>query len=415
MAAAVRVVDVSKRYSLGGSTGTYMTLREVLAARVGEMLGRAVTREELWALNEVSFELEEGESLGIVGHNGAGKTTLLKILARITHPTSGESWIRGRVGSLLDVGTGVHPELTGRENIYLSGSILGMRRREIDRRFDEIVEFSGLERFLDTPVKRYSWGMWLRLAFAVAAHVDPDVLLVDEVLAVGDARFRERSLNKMSDLGREGRTVVFVSHDLGSIVRLCRRALWFENGRIRADGPSSDIVETYLRSSIGSAGSTTFAPDAGKPVDLLAVAVTDEDGNPRDAPRRDEPLTISVRFVVREPLPVLRGGVSVRNHAGVQLLDEEWGDETGSVHEPDRVPREYEAQVTFPPVLPAGEYFVRCWIGSSYETVMEEPQALGFRLWPLPEERTAELDRNRLIQPGAEWRLRAIEPDRRAV
>jgi ABC-type polysaccharide/polyol phosphate transport system ATPase subunit len=411
MSEAIRVEDVSKRYQLGGSAGQYVTFREVLTARIGRALGKSVEREQLWALRGISFTLDEGMSLGIVGHNGAGKTTLLKILARITRPTSGASWVRGRVGSLLDVGTGFHPELNGRENVYLSGSILGMKRREIDQRFDEIVDFSGLERFLDTPVKRYSWGMWLRLAFAVAAHVDPDVMLVDEVLAVGDVRFRERCLGKMSDLGREGRTVVFVSHDLGSIVRLCRRALWFENGQVRADGPSADIVETYLRSSIGTAARSTFAADSKRAAQLLAVEITDENGNPHDAPRRDEPLTISVRFIVREPIPGLAVAMSLSNHAGIQLLDEVWEDDERGVLAADRLPQEYEASLTIPPVLPAGEYVTRCWIGSTYETVVDERHALGFRLWPRPEERTAVLAGDRLVQPPVEWRMRQIGPD----
>src|SRR6266568_323448 len=257
MTEVVQVEDVSKRYSLGRPLGGYTTLREVLVGRFGQMFGDTVQPDQIWALRDVSFALEEGETLGIVGHNGAGKTTLLKILSRITHPTSGESRTRGRVGSLLDVGTGFHPELSGRENIYFNGAILGMKRREIDRLFDEIVDFAGLERFLDTPIKRFSWGMWLRLAFAVAAHVDPDVMLVDEVLAVGDVRFREKCLGKMSDLGREGRTVVFVSHDLGAIVQVCRRAIWIEQGIVQADGPSEEIVERYLRSAVGQTALAT--------------------------------------------------------------------------------------------------------------------------------------------------------------
>jgi len=188
---AIQVERVSKRYYLGRSLGGYTTLREVLASRFRQVLGDTVERDQIWALQDVSFAVDEGEALGVVGHNGAGKTTLLKVLARITHPTSGVSRTRGRVGSLLDVGTGFHPELSGRENIYLNGAILGMKRREVDSHFEEIVDFAGLERFLDTPLKRFSWGMWLRLAFAVAAHVDPDVMLVDEVLAVGDIRFGE--------------------------------------------------------------------------------------------------------------------------------------------------------------------------------------------------------------------------------
>ena len=201
----------------------------------------------MWALRDVDFEIEEGDVVGIVGRNGAGKTTLLKVLARIVRPTTGVVRMRGRVGALLEVGTGFHPELTGRENVFLNGVVLGMSRREIDRRFDDIVEFAGVERFLDTPLKRYSSGMYLRLAFAVAAHIDPDILVVDEVLAVGDAEFQRRCLGRMSEFGREGRTVVFVSHDTGAVGQLCRRAIWLEHGKVRDDGSVESVLAAYLR------------------------------------------------------------------------------------------------------------------------------------------------------------------------
>ena len=208
--------------------------------------------EEIWALRDVSFEVPEGEVLGIIGRNGAGKSTLLKILTRITTPTSGRAEIRGRVGSLLEVGTGFHPELTGRENVFLNGSVLGMKRQEIQTKFDEIVEFSGVEQFIDTPVKRYSSGMSVRLAFAVAAHLEPEILLVDEVLAVGDAEFQQRCLGRMEDLSNSGRTVVFVSHQMQAVAQLCDRAILLEKGSVVLDGPSGDVVAQYLQSVGGS-------------------------------------------------------------------------------------------------------------------------------------------------------------------
>ena len=379
-----------------------------MASRFQRFFSSPEQRDEIWALRDINFSLEDGDTLGIVGHNGAGKTTLLKILSRITHPTSGVSRTRGRVGSLLDVGTGFHPELNARENIYFNGAILGMKRREIDRRFDEIVDFAGLERFLDTPIKRFSWGMWSRLAFGVAAHVDPDVMLVDEVLAVADVRFREKCLGKMSELGREGRTVVFVSHDLGAITQVCRRALWIEQGTVRADGLSEDVVERYLRTAIGKSTIATFDADPGKRAQLLSAAITDERGATNHQPRRDEPFTICMRFVVRDPVPGLNISISVRNQTGVQLLDEDWGLDTGGVLVPERYPQEYEARVKVPAVFPEGDYFAGCWIGSSYETVAFEPQALGFHLWSRPEERMNTLERNRVVQPGVEWDVRPI-------
>ncbi|HID97226.1 MAG TPA: ABC transporter ATP-binding protein [Thermodesulfobacteriaceae bacterium] len=213
----------------------------------------------IWALRNVSFELEQGGLLGIIGTNGSGKSTLLKVLCRITAPTSGNARIRGRISSLLEVGTGFHPELTGRENIYLNGTILGMRKKEIDRKFDEIVDFSGVEKFIDTPVKRYSSGMAVRLAFAVAAHLDPEILLVDEVLAVGDAEFQMKCLGKMSNVAKEGRTILFVSHNMGAIAELCDRAIWLEKGVLKEDGPSLSVISSYLASGAQGEGTSWFA------------------------------------------------------------------------------------------------------------------------------------------------------------
>ncbi len=231
MTAAIRVEGLSKRFRLGSRTGLSWLTRP---------------RDEIWALREVCFEVAPGEALGIVGRNGAGKSTLLKILARITAPSAGRAAIRGRVGSLLDVGTGFHPELSGRENVFLNGAILGMRKAEIQARFDAIAAFSGVERFLDTPVKRYSSGMRVRLAFAVAAHLEPEILIVDEVLAVGDAEFQRRCLGKMGDVASSGRTVLFVSHNLAALRALCSRALWLEDGRLRRQGPVDAVVDAYL-------------------------------------------------------------------------------------------------------------------------------------------------------------------------
>jgi lipopolysaccharide transport system ATP-binding protein len=249
---AVRVENLSKQYRIGGPQARYKTMREslvdVAAAPVRRLrhLGRPTPPEEtIWALKDVAFEVERGEVLGIIGRNGAGKTTLLRILSRITEPTEGYAEIKGRVGSLLEVGTGFHPELTGRENVYLNGAILGMKRAEIDERFDEIVAFSEIEKFLDTPVKRYSSGMYVRLAFSVAAHLEPEVLLVDEVLAVGDAAFQKKCLGKMEGVASEGRTVLFVSHNMAAVAGLCRRALLLENGRKNVDGQVSSVIARY--------------------------------------------------------------------------------------------------------------------------------------------------------------------------
>ena len=261
MAVAITAEGLSKRYQIGELQAAYGSLRESLSRGAKRLLQRDYHRhhEEIWALRDVSFNVREGEALGVVGRNGAGKSTLLKVLTRITTPTSGRAEIRGRVGSLLEVGTGFHPELTGRENVYLNGSILGMKRREITSKLPDIVEFAGIEKFMDTPVKRYSSGMYVRLAFSVAAHLEPEVMLVDEVLAVGDAEFQRRCLGRMEDLSESGRTVIFVSHNTQAISQLCDRAIWLDKGQIIQDGSSTDVVALYLQSGHGAGSSNGMA------------------------------------------------------------------------------------------------------------------------------------------------------------
>src|SRR4030042_137295 len=253
---AIRVEDLGKRYRIGTAPERYKTLRDTIVAGVNAPIrrlrrGTSATSSNpastIWALRDISFEVHQGKVLGIVGRNGAGKRTLLKILSRVTEPTEGSAEIHGRVGSLLEVGTGFHPELTGRENIYLNGAILGMHRAAIDKKFDEIVAFAEIEKFLDTPVKRYSSGMYVRLAFAVAAHLEPEILLVDEVLAVGDAAFQKKCLGKMENVStREGRTVLFVSHNMPSIGNLCGQAIQLSDGKVSITGRAIDVVHHYM-------------------------------------------------------------------------------------------------------------------------------------------------------------------------
>jgi lipopolysaccharide transport system ATP-binding protein len=323
MRAAIRVDDVWKLYRIGARTERARTLYEALARNLRHPL-RARQRhlaESFWALREIGFEVAPGEVLGVIGPNGAGKSTLLKILSRITGPTRGELELVGRVASLLEVGTGFHPELTGRENIYLNGAVLGMRRGEIARRFDEIVEFAGVERFLDTPVKRYSSGMYLRLAFAVGAHLEPDILLVDEVLAVGDAEFQRKCLDKMSDVSRLGRTVLFVSHNLTAIRRLCPRTLLVSGGRIVEQGETRRVIDAYLAAGIGdrAAWADVHAPGNDR-VRLVAVRLRADDEAWRP-PTTDEPVTIEIDFVVREHgLPTLAVLLRLEDSRGADVL-----------------------------------------------------------------------------------------------
>ncbi|HEY6074044.1 MAG TPA: ABC transporter ATP-binding protein, partial [Anaerolineales bacterium] len=275
MTTAIRVNNISKRYKIGAAQGKfrYGMLREVLVDTVTapvrfarSLVRRSAPREIegnnfIWALKDVSFDVEEGRVLGIVGRNGAGKSTLLKVLSRVTEPTLGTVTVRGRVGSLLEVGTGFHPELTGRENIYMNGAILGMKRVEIDRKFDEMVDFSEVGQFIDTPVKRYSSGMYLRLAFAVAAHLEPEILVVDEVLAVGDAEFQRKCLGKMGDVAQQGRTVLFVSHNMSAILRLTQEAIVLKKGALIKRAPTPEAVDFYLASGQAETGERIWEPD----------------------------------------------------------------------------------------------------------------------------------------------------------
>ncbi len=404
MGIAIEVSGVSKRYRLGQRLGRYGTLREAVAGAVRRSSEDDVA--DLWALRDVSFSVAQGDALGVIGPNGAGKTTLLKVLSRITEPTIGVSRTRGRAGTLLDVGTGFHPELTGRENIYLNAAILGMSRRDTRAKFDEIVDFAGLERFLDTPLKRYSWGMYLRLAFAVAAHVEPDVMILDEVLAVGDARFREKCLNKVSEFGRDGRTVVFVSHDLGSITQVCRRTIWLEGGRIVADGPSEEIVQRYIRGVSDATSRADFEPDPARAVQVLSAAVIDAAGETVSVAERGDPLTFAVKVIVREPQKVLDLGISVRDRRGIVVLDEIWGADTGRTFEVGSSPQELLARLTMPPILPAGDYVLSVWLGSAYDTLLNE-EALRFRVWAKADDNAGSLERDRVVQPSVEWRITA--------
>src|SRR5215218_1449474 len=287
---SIRVERLGKRYRLGELSSPLLAERLERALRVPMRLVRnrrppsVRPSDEFWALRDISFDVEQGEALGLIGRNGAGKSTLLKIISRITPPTEGRARVGGRVGTLLEVGTGFHPQLSGRENVFLNGTILGMKRREIMRKYDEIVEFAGIERFIEMPVKHYSSGMYVRLAFAVAAHLEPEILLVDEVLAVGDTEFQQKCLGKMRDVASHGRTVLFVSHNLGAIRRLCERAVLLHKGSMIATGAPSDVVGEYMRRALPdhSAGRAMIDPDTPRmgtgEARLVEVGISDESG-----------------------------------------------------------------------------------------------------------------------------------------
>ncbi len=333
---AVRVENLGKQYHIG-ERAHYKTVREgfsgLVAApfarlRGGQLKPAAPSTHfrdnTFWALRNVSFELKQGELLGIIGRNGAGKSTLLKILSQITEPTEGTADIRGRVRSLLEVGTGFHPELTGRENIYLNGAILGMKRAEITRKFDEIVAFAEIARFIDSPVKWYSSGMYTRLAFSVAAHLEPDVLIVDEVLAVGDTSFQARCLAKMQEVSEGGRTVFFVSHMMFAISKLCRRVILIDEGRVVVDGPAEEVVGDYMERVVGTTGTKSWAEPSAAPgtgaVRLRSVRVRLEDGQVTDSVDIGSSLAIEMQYDVIEPGLVLVPSFQFFNRQGTCLF-----------------------------------------------------------------------------------------------
>lgn len=364
---AIKTDGLSKSYKLGISHQGYGTLRDSLVNGV-KSAGRLATLRKperpefdyLWALKEVSVGIESGEAIGLIGHNGAGKSTLLKILSRIAEPTEGWAEVRGRVGSLLEVGTGFHPELTGRENVFLNGAILGMRRAEIRKRFDEIVEFADVARFLDTPVKRYSSGMSVRLAFAVAAHLEPEILLVDEVLAVGDAAFQRKSMGKMSEVAKAGSTVIFVSHNLATIQALCTRAVLLERGGVIADGPVQETVNEYLRGMERAATddllTRTDRDGHGWEESLVKrLAVYDAISGEGDVVVGGRPVRIEVD--VTERLPMLECQLTILNSLGhpITTLDSELS-APADVRDPELGTR-IECEIGSLPLLP-GRYRV---------------------------------------------------------
>jgi ABC-type polysaccharide/polyol phosphate transport system ATPase subunit len=401
MATAIVAAGLGKRYQLGQGVYGYSTLRETLAKRLRRP-GSDVPGEqrEIWAIRDIDLEIEEGDVIGIVGRNGAGKTTLLKTVARIVRPTRGVVRVRGRVGALLEVGTGFHPELTGRENVYLNGVILGMSRREVRRQFDEIVEFAGVERFLDTPLKRYSSGMYLRLAFAVAAHIDPDVIIVDEVLAVGDAEFQRRCLERMSELGREGRTVLFVSHDTGAVGRLCRRAIWLDEGVVRGDGSAHDVIDRYLGTVVNRGERVAVPVSPHGAVRDVSVALVDERGTPVDRLRRDQPLRFEVGFTLADRLPSFDLAIYLLARDRTQVLSENISDQALHIE----TAGEFTVRLTVPGVLAPGEYVAGLWLASGDESLVYE-EVLQFTLLPRPDDRSEAIRRPRLVLPEVSWTI----------
>jgi ABC-type polysaccharide/polyol phosphate transport system ATPase subunit len=403
----VQIRELGKRYLLGQEFQSYDTLRDAVTRALRRGRRSTTRREAIWALRDVNLDVERGEVLGIVGRNGVGKTTLLKVVSRITSPTTGVARTRGRVGALLEVGTGFHPELTGRENVMLGAAVLGMRRREALRRFDEVAEFSGLERFLDTPLKRYSAGMRLRLAFAVAAHFDADILAIDEVLAVGDAEFQRRCLAKMSEVTGAGRTALFVSHDLGAVTRLCSRAIWLDGGRIKVDGSAGEVVGRYLRSTRSGGGAVEIPHRSDAPAAVRSIVLVGPDGTEIAGFGRGQEIRIRADLHVAREMRGLDVSMYVVNDQGVRVLDECWLDREDA---PPLQPGDTQLTLRIPGYLAPGGYVLCVWTGDSHET-FQEAEAVRFEILPRPDDRRLHIER--VTQPPVQWSARRVQASSR--
>ncbi len=418
---AIRVENLGKQYRIGSMAGIqYQTLRDALALKKRRATG---PREDgtggdathFWALREVSFDVRQGQVLGVIGRNGAGKSTLLKILSRVTDPSEGRAEIRGRVGSLLEVGTGFHPELTGRENIFLNGAILGMKRTEIARKFDEIVNFAEVEKFIDTPVKRYSSGMYLRLAFAVAAHLEPEILVVDEVLAVGDAEFQRKCLGKMGDVAQQGRTVLFVSHNMSAILRLTNEALVIDRGHVIFRAPAQQAVDYYLSQGFSQEGQRTWEegeiPADAAPFRPIAVRTLNPRGEVSDTHRSVEPVKVELEYRLDSPITGLRVGFYLISTRGEYILTSFDTDEPVLFEQYSiRKAGHYSSSCLIPAdLLNEGRYVIA--INASAFRVkryFQDEQAMTFNVdsagapgmhWPEP--------RMGPIRPRLEWKIKA--------
>ena len=417
---AIKVVDMGKQYRIGAAVNNYRTLRETVTEAIVSPIRTLKTgsfyTEKIWALKDISFEVKQGQVLGVIGRNGAGKSTLLKILSRVTEPSQGYAEVYGRVGSLLEVGTGFHPELTGRENIYLNGAILGMKRTEIQKKFDEIVSFSEVDTFIDTPVKRYSSGMYLRLAFAVAAHLEPEILVVDEVLAVGDAEFQRKCLGKMSDVAQQGRTVLFVSHNMSAILRLTEESLVIEKGKLVMRAPSQQAVDYYLSQGMSQEGERAWteeeAAKAEKPFKPVAIRILNPQQKVVDTVRSVEPVTLEVEYELNDPIIGLRVGIYLMSTRGEYIFTSFDTDE----------PEDFDRFST----RKSGHYTSRCTIPADYlnegrfvvgvnassfrvKRYFQDEQAITFNVdsagapgmhWPEP--------RLGPVRPRLQWKIEAV-------
>ena len=410
----IRVQGLGKQFRIGGPAAAYSTLRESLMDLARKPL-RALrgngNTSTIWALKDLEFEIAPGEIVGIIGRNGAGKSTLLKILSRIVAPTEGRVELYGSVASLLEVGTGFHPELTGRENVFLNGSILGMPRRQIENKFDDIVEFAEVEKFIDTPVKRYSSGMYVRLAFAVAAHLEPEILVIDEVLAVGDYAFQQKCLNKMHDVSTHGRTVLFVSHNMGAINRLCTRALLLDQGRILTMGPTNEVVQQYMMR--GGAGDAEFvqAHNGEKAMNLRRVAIRTGDGEERTSIGYHQSFTVIVEYEVNQQLSGGAVGIGIFTFDGTcAFLSGDFDTDKAALG--TRAVGYYRAEIEIPGKwLNVGRYSISVYISADRgERVFDRRETLIFDIADTGTPASLHgINRQGVLQPVLNWETTRVE------
>lgn len=409
---AIHVEGLGKQYRIGAMPSGYRTLRDALVSGIKRFGSGDFRREHetIWALKDISFDLHKGKVLGIIGRNGAGKSTLLKLLSRVTEPTEGFAEIHGRVGSLLEVGTGFHPELTGRENILLNGAILGMKRSEIESKFDEIVDFAEVRTFIDTPVKRYSSGMYLRLAFAVAAHLEPEILVVDEVLAVGDAEFQRKCLGKMSDVAREGRTVLFVSHNMSAILRLTEETIVLDEGRIAMRAPTAEAVDYYMTSEMARSGERHWEMSEtgeGNPFNPQSLRVVDHHGRVVDRVSSTQTFTVEFEYELEQALTGLRVGLYLYTSRGEPVFTTFDTDDPARYESlTDREPGRYVSRCRIPANFLNGGTFVLGVNASSFQirSYFTDEHALTFSVDPAgaPGSHWAE-PRRGPVRPALEW------------
>lgn len=417
----IKVEGLGKQYRVGTRVQQFATLRESISAAVRKPLTALRPNdhsETFWALQDVDFEVEPGEVIGVVGRNGAGKSTLLKILSRITEPTTGRAELFGRVASLLEVGTGFHPELTGRENVFLNGAILGMRKAEIDRQFDEIVAFAEIEKFIDTPVKRYSSGMYVRLAFAVAAHLEPEILIIDEVLAVGDAQFQKRCLGKMNEVAKSGRTVIFVSHNMRAVAQLCGHCIWIHDGQLMARGLANEVVVEYL-SSVQPQKRDGLITDEmheheAPELSFTSVELLDDADQTTAVSYFGDPLRFRVEFKVLKPLTQARLGLTVQKFDETVLCAVQHTD--AALDLLDLQPGRYFANIQVDIPLVPGPYYVALFAKphGGYWTSGDRsldyiPHALAFNVEEVSASGETVLPTNALIHPISRWSVGELD------